>query len=286
MKNIKVKVSVVTISIIAICLLIIFCITHKNKKIIGLYKLTWTDYSHPIGKWKGKTHYNEHVIQLCLDKSKHYTCDYFSCMTGDVGLSNYLSAGNYSLSGETIILIDQWNQTKIKLLKCKNSLTVLIGYRFLIGRSFEEVKFLDPEEIVDNPVCEHAWFFRTSINPIHKLFDSLSKPLQNNFNSYSQIRTGSYRGTSICRMEYLSLYSNHTFEYKFTNFYWDNYPCLLLKGYWKQKANILILSDSLVNNSYYLEYINDTLKSGFSIPGSSDFLGHSIKHYSQSFVLE
>ena len=256
---------------------------HEKKQIIGSYDMILYDYSNP-NTIKDHIFYPFNVLGLCMDKENHYAISYPDCFFPDpiapvIGF-NYLSAGKYYSAGYKVVLIDQWNQTRIELLKRKDTLIVLKGYRSLIGKYFskEEDHMFDVEP--DDFYCGEDWFFREQHNKLRIRYDSIHTLSQKERVKSIPIHSGHYKGTSDCDWEHLILKDDHSFKYKITDGYFFTF--IALKGKWRQEGNFIILKDSLVNNSYYLEFIYDTLRAGFNLPGSSNIRGQD--KYLLSFI--
>jgi hypothetical protein len=260
----------------------------EKKKISGSYYLSMYDYSNPI-VWKvtHDTLYPSRSIDLYIDILGHYFIAHGPCTYPDeldpINFCNYLSAGKYCRSGNKLVLIDQWNQTRIELLRCKDTLIVLKGFRPIIGNYFlkkKDKKYSIFKSSIDL-YCSDTLLFQQQHNNIRMRYDSYAALFEKGKDVSSPIQPGLYLGTSECHVENLQLNKDGSFEYKIIDHY--NFTINLLKGSWKQDGAFILLNDPFVNNTYYLEFLHDTLYAGFNLPGSSFNWGKY--KYLLSFVL-
>jgi hypothetical protein len=283
-RNRKIKLfSIIALPIIL--LLLFWVVSFKRKECYGVYEMRRIDHSFPIyesnQKWS-LTHFKS--TGLCLDKTMHYALLYNECVPFENPQINFLSAGTYEIKNNEIILTDQWNQAKIKLIQYKNRLLVTEGFRYLIGGFFEkEKKQKDYQDAIAN--IENIYY---------KLFEGHEKYMQSNNETAKilklgiatkpdqVIEPGAYEGSSVCGTETLILENNDNYYYQIT--FDDCYPYILLKGTWKQVGNYLVLTDPLSKSSYYIKCINGKLFAGLNIPRGA-YSGSS-EGYSNPFNLK
>ena len=265
-----------------IYIFIYFISSHQNNQIVGSYKLTISDYSHQIVYSEDQSiFYLGMDISLCLDKKSNYLIFFNSCFNAGEVHANYLSVGKFEYHQNEIILTDQWNQTVTKLLKIGNKLVILKGFRCLMGKFF--TKEIENDNGVDeNNSCGDDWVFTPPFNKIKKDFNTYVS--SNNLKNLIAPLTPPvlFKSTSICGFENIKLEKDGTFQYRLIDSKF--YSFIILQGCWKQKGKYLVLTDPIVNNSYYMELAHDTLEAGFNLPGSSEIGGKN--PYLQAFVLK